>query len=125
MKNTDTFRDFQDETDKWMKECFGDTIPKDKAERNYRFLEEALELVQSCNIAKEDVIRLVNYTFNRPIGEITQEIGGTMVTLSALCSAHNVSLGISSNLELERCFKNIEKIRIKQANKEIKNESLP
>ena len=40
-------RDFQASVSPWMQQCFGPEISADITERNHRFLEEALELVQS------------------------------------------------------------------------------
>ncbi len=37
---------FQPNVQPWLLSCFGEQIANDKIERNHRFLEEALELVQ-------------------------------------------------------------------------------
>ncbi len=110
---------FQTQVREWVIKCFGETIADDKLERNHRFLEEALELVQSTGCSKEDAHSLVDYVFNRPVGEVYQEIGGVMVTLSALCSANKQPLFVNAMVELNRINKPeiIEKIRIKQATK--------
>ena len=108
---------FQRNVFNWVKEAFGVEIAYNKEERNHRFLEEALELVQSNNISKEDVLKLVDYVYNRPIGERYQEIGGTFITLCALCSAYDETLVECGNLELNRIYDKIDQIRIKQANK--------
>ena len=71
----------------WMLACFGPTIPFDKTERNHRFLEEALELVQSIGCTQSEAHQLVDYVYGRPAGEPSQEVGGVMVTLAALCIA--------------------------------------
>ena len=65
----------------WLYACFGEDVATNKLERNHRFLEEALELVQACGATQEDAHKLVDYTFNRPIGEKFQEVGGVMITL--------------------------------------------
>src|ERR1019366_7187801 len=70
----------------WMTECFGPTIPLDKMERNHRFLEEALELVQACYCTADEAHQLVDYVYGRPVGEKSQEVGGVVVTLAALCN---------------------------------------
>lgn len=116
---------FQGRTYRWTEHCFGKEIADDKIERNYRFTEEALELVQSAGIEKEKVLELVEYVFSRPVGEIKQEVGGVMVTLAAFCNANRINLEDEANNELQRCWNNIEKIRHKQANKKIKNGPLP
>src|ERR1700743_2608599 len=78
---------FQDEVSSWLLACFGEQISNDITERNHRFLEEALELVQSTGCVASEAHQLVDYVFSRPIGEVNQELGGVMVTLAALCYA--------------------------------------
>ena len=104
--------------------CFGREIANDKLERNHRFLEEALELVQACGCTASEAHQLVDYVFGRPKGEIGQEVGGVMVTLAALCLAQTVSMGYEGDVELARIWANVEKIRAKQASKP-KNSPLP
>lgn len=108
---------FQKRVEKWLSVCFGEEIAKDKTERNHRFLEESLELAQACGCSKEEALQLVDYVYNRPVGERQQEIGGVMNTLSALCSAYEDNLLDCANKELSRCWKLTEKIREKQRNK--------
>lgn len=119
-------REFQGQVDQWMLECFGREIANDKIERNHRFLEEALELVQACGCSSADAHMLVEYVFNRPKGAVGQEVGGVAVTLAALCSANAVDLNVEAHREVERiCLpENIEKIRAKQAGKP-RNSPLP
>lgn len=105
---------FQERADRWLLACFGTKIARDKVERNHRFIEEALELVQACDCSKEEVLKAVDYVFDRPRGEIDQEVGGVMNTLTALCSAHEIELEDAADRELERCWDRIEKIREKQ-----------
>ena len=116
---TADFNTFQDRVEPWLKECFGDIIPKDKVERNHRFLEEALELVQALNCSKEDAHDLVEYVYNRAVGEPHQEVGGVMVTLAALCLANELDMCYDGETELTRIKDPAltEKLRIKQLNK--------
>lgn len=114
MQEPNTFQEFVEE---WMLHTFGLEIAMDKTERGHRFLEEALELVQAGGMTQEDAHQLVDYTFGRPVGELKQEVGGTMVTLAALCSAHGVSMGDCAKNELARNWINAEKIRAKQKTK--------
>jgi NTP pyrophosphatase (non-canonical NTP hydrolase) len=108
---------FQKRVKLWSDECFGPEISMDKTERNQRFLEEALELVQSAGLLKEDALQLVDYVYDRPVGELEQEIGGTMVTLAALCNAHNIDLEAVSDVEVDRIWQKVDQIREKQKNK--------
>ncbi len=111
------FQTYQGRVVEWMMETFSMECCRSTAERNHRFLEESLELVQSLGCTAAEAHMLVEYTFNRPIGEAKQEVGGVMVTLAALCAAADVSMRGCAEDELERCWKNIEKIRAKQAGK--------
>ena len=65
---------FQQAVSLWMDACFGSEIAADRAERNHRFLEEALELVQACGCSTEEAHALVEYVYGRPDGEINQEV---------------------------------------------------
>ena len=110
-------RDFQVNVARWLLSCFGKEIAIDKVERNQRFIEEALELVQACGGTREDCHMLVDYVFGRPIGEPQQEVGGVMVTLAALCFAQNMHIDECATNEITRCWQNQDKIREKQLNK--------
>ena len=93
---------FQVRTHEWATECFGEATARDVRERNHRFVEEALELAQSCGMTAEDGHRLVDYVFGRSVGEKAQEVGGTMVTLAALCTAHDIDMMDAAETELSR-----------------------
>ncbi|MGG2044866.1 hypothetical protein [Burkholderia gladioli] len=110
---------FQARVQPWMMECFGPTIAADTIERNHRFLEEALELVQSLGCTASEAHQLVDYTFGRPIGEPMQEVGGVMTTLAALCLANTLDMHAAGEAELARISAPamVEKIRAKQAAK--------
>ncbi len=110
---------FQERVKPWLHECFGEMIAGDKEERNHRFLEEALELVQACGCTKEEALKLVDYVYGRPVGEKGQEVGGTMVTLAALCIAQGINLNEEAERELSRINlpEVVLKIRAKQAAK--------
>ena len=108
---------YQERVGRWMLACFGRHISRDRAERNYRFLEEALELVQSTGCTAHEAHQLVDYVFNRPSGDPVQELGGTPVTLAALATANGLNLNIAAETELERNWQIIEKIRAKWAAK--------
>ncbi|WP_254227843.1 hypothetical protein [Burkholderia gladioli] len=110
---------FQARVQPWMMECFGPTIAADRVERNHRFLEEALETVQSLGCTASEAHQLVDYTFGRPVGEPAQEVGGVMVTLAALCLANTLDMHAAGETELARISAPamVEKIRAKQAAK--------
>lgn len=114
LREADTF---QQRVQPWMMECFGPEISADKLERNDRFIEEALELVQASDYPKERAHQLVEYVYGRPKGEIHQEVGGVMVTLAAHCLAHGVDMDAAAETELARIWTKVEQIRAKQAAK--------
>lgn len=92
-------------------------VCRDGTERNHRFLEEALELVQSLGCTASEAHQLVDYVFGRPIGEPMQELGGVQVTLAALCFPHGLDMEAAAETELARVWTKIDKIRAKQAAK--------
>lgn len=108
---------FQDRVQPWMMACFGPEISADKSERNHRFLEEALELVQSCGCSRSEAHQLVDYVYDRPVGEPHQEVGGVQVTLAALCLAQSLDMHKAGEDELSRIWTKVDKIRAKQAAK--------
>lgn len=111
--------DFQSAVRDWCVECFGQTTADDASERNWRFFEEAIELVQSLGCTADDAHRLVDYVFERPAGEPHQEVGGTMVTLAALLAANGLSMAAGAADELARISspETMNRIRGKHARK--------
>lgn len=110
-------RSFQSRVGAWMQACFGPEISADRIERNHRFLEEALELVQALDCTRSEAHQLVDYVFDRPVGEPHQEVGGVRVTLAALCLANDLSEDSAAEDELARIWTKVEQIRAKQAAK--------
>ena len=80
-------------------------------------MEEGLELVQSLGCTREDAHLLVDYVYDRPVGEPLQELGGTMTTLAALCAIYDFDMNEAGEVELVRMWQMIERIREKQRNK--------
>lgn len=119
-----TFPAFQYRVQPWLLECFGPVTASDKRERNHRFLEESLELVQSTGCTRSEAHQLVDYVFDRPAGEKKQEVGGVMLTLAGLCLAQKIDMHACGEAELARVWNKIEQIREKQAAKP-KNSPLP
>ena len=108
---------FQPRVSKWMLACFGETISDDLHERNHRFLEEALELVQSCGCTRSEAYMLVDYVFDRPVGNAPAEVGGVCVTLAALCRARRIDMHAEGERELRRIWGMIDRLRAKQASR--------
>lgn len=105
---------YQERAKKWLLQCFGPEIASDRMERNHRFLEEALELVQAAGATRDDAMQLVDYVYGRPAGDTHQEVGGVMLTLAALCQAQGIDVMQAAEAELERAWSKIDVIRAKQ-----------
>lgn len=101
----------------WMMACFNDEIAFSVQERNHRFLEEALELVQSQGCTKHEALQLVDYVYGRDVGDPPQEVGGVIVCLAALCTASGIDMAAAGETELARIWTKVEKIRAKHAAK--------
>lgn len=73
-----------------------------REERAVRFVEEALELAQAIGVDRDQLHRLVDYVMNRPVGEVAQEIGGSMLTLYAVSAACGVDADAQAMKEVKR-----------------------
>lgn len=104
---------FQARVHDWMAQCFVRPDAMLPAQRSFRFTEEALELAQASGTSREDVMRLVDYVYGRPVGAVDQEIGGVVVTLAGLANSVGLSVEYAGNAELARCVENTDKIRAK------------
>lgn len=117
MSANEALRPFQKRVLDWLMSCFSMEICRDRQERNHRFLEEALELVQSLGCTQSEAHQLVCYVFGRPAGEPDQELGGVQVTLAALCYPNDLDMAAAAERELARVWTKIDAIRAKQAAK--------
>ena len=109
--------ELQERVGDWVEAAFGSEVAADKVERNHRFLEESLELVQSIGCTAEEAHQLVDYVFGRPKGHPFQETGGVLLTLAALCNANRLNMAQAGETELHRVYRKIDQIRAKQAAK--------
>ncbi len=107
----------QDEAVDWTTQTFGNGITNDKRERALRFLEEALELVQACDVPLHKVGTMVEYVYGRKQGEVKQEVGGVLICLFTLCGAHGIDSEQAVIDELSRAWNNQAVIRSKHFDK--------
>lgn len=77
----------QDAIFAWATEAFGDAEVASFSQRALRLLEETIELYQACEGDPALAHKLIDFIFDRPPGDIKQELGGVSVTLLVLCSA--------------------------------------
>lgn len=105
---------FQTRVVDWVRACLGAVEACDLLERQDRFLEEALELLQATGYDRDRVARLITYVYARPVGEARQEVGGTMTTLGALCAVlPGIDMMEAGEAELIRCCQRFDQIRAK------------
>lgn len=109
---------FQSRVWSWAFHCFGETVARNKQERTDRLFEEIAELCQTVDgWNRGRAHALVDYVFDRPVGEMRQEVGGSMLTLAAFCAAHDIDMGECAESELARVWTKVDVIRAKQAAK--------
>lgn len=105
---------FQDQVKAMVYGCFGKKAASNINERQLRFCEESMELLQATGMDRQQIFEVVDYVYNRKPGMAYQEAGGVMVTLSALLSCIDLHLDGVSSEELTRVIANMDTIREKQ-----------
>ena len=86
----------------WIDRTFSKEHRTDPRVRSDRFMEEATELFQAMTADRERAHDIVDYVFDRPIGEPCQELGGVVVTAMGLTSCMGEDLSELSHLEVSR-----------------------
>lgn len=97
---------YQQRVAKWLRKTFkGDARALGIEERCDRFMEEAIELVQSIGYDFRRIGAVANMVYGRQPGVTRQEVGGTIVTLAALCAMLDVDMNAAGQEELARIEK--------------------
>jgi hypothetical protein len=92
----------QQQVHEWCAAAFGAEHATSIPHRAIRMCEEAIEACQAAGGARSMVHRLVDYVFDRPAGELAQEIGGVGITLLTLAQAAGMSADAEEVREFER-----------------------
>lgn len=87
---------------RWCAETFGNGIEVTPGVRLMRFIEEATEMAQAFGLSKADVQKVVSYVYARPVGELSQEVGGVAITLMAFVESVGLSLPGCELTEIQR-----------------------
>ena len=107
----------QQDVEDWSNACFGPERLDDQHLTAVRFVEEALELAQAAGVTQREVTQVSQYVFNRPVGEMRNEVGGTYITLANLCNSFVIDMEAAARETLRSCWKRIEQIRSKDLGK--------
>jgi hypothetical protein len=83
-------------------EAFGEEQARSIPQRGVRLLEESDETAQAAGVTREMAHKLVDFVWDRPVGELSQELGGVGVTLLALASAAGLSAEAMEVQEVQR-----------------------
>lgn len=89
---------------KLVRNRFGTLAQISKKERARRVIEEAMELGQSVGLSMLDVDTISEHVFNRPVGEISQEHAGVLVSLLASAVANQIDLEEVTQAEIKRVW---------------------
>lgn len=102
----------------WAVACFGQAHTDDRDVRALRVLEEVLELAQAAGCDERTARRVLEYVYGRPAGVVSQEVGGTLITLAVFCEAYALDMEGCGEAEYDgRILARIEKIRERNATK--------
>jgi NTP pyrophosphatase (non-canonical NTP hydrolase) len=85
----------------WAVRCFGPEHVYNIPVRALRTVEEAIELAQACDVPEQVMLDLVKIVYARPKGDIHQELGSVMLTLTILCVV--IDVDIDAMLKNELC----------------------
>jgi predicted amidohydrolase YtcJ len=86
----------------WCVRAFGADHAASIPQRGIRMLEESAEAAQATGVSREIAHKLIDYVWDRPKGELAQELGGVGVTLLALAEAAALSADTCEQNEIVR-----------------------
>lgn len=87
---------------RWAIDCFGEDEATDPKQRVLRFLEESVELAQAIGLDREKALELVAFVYNRPAGDVQQELGQVGLTLMLVAECVSASADIAEQAECKR-----------------------
>lgn len=86
----------------WGHMCFGMTAMSSVLQRGIRFFEEACEATQAAGVTREMAHKQVDYVWDRPVGELEQEIGGCEIGILCLADAAGLDADLCGQMEVSR-----------------------
>lgn len=91
----------QNELRQWIETRLGLKAMHPK-ERGRRAGEEVLELMQVLGVDRTEAHRLVDHVYDKPVGDLRQELGGAALTLLGCAEGTGYNLGVCAEDELKR-----------------------
>lgn len=85
----------------WAVANFG-PVAANPVERAARCVEEAIEVAQSLGLPFDILLKIADRVYKKPVGEISQEIGGLFITMEALAEVVGVNTEACGQREFER-----------------------
>lgn len=85
----------------WVKSRLGESAMEPR-ERDLRFGEESIELLQAVGLSALDILRLLVHVYGKKPGRVGQEIGGVVTTLLTLAQSHDADMNICALMEIDR-----------------------
>lgn len=114
-------KEVEQRVDIWLRDCVGDDVAENLDERNHRFCEEALELLQACGYKLKDVMSMAAHVFEKePSTDIAGECADVLFVFFPLIKARDIDLGTAFRTALDRNWANSDKIREKNRHKPIR-----
>lgn len=83
-------------------ERFGPDHANSVPQRALRFIEEAIEACQAAGVDRDQLLKLVGFVYDRPVGELNKEIGAAGLTLLGLAAAAGLSADDEEDREVNR-----------------------
>lgn len=87
---------------RWAAQAFGVEQATSLPQRGIRLLEEAVEAAQAAGVDRGTARTVLEFVFDRPPGQLGQELGGVGVTVLALAQAAGLSAEAEEEREVER-----------------------
>lgn len=86
----------------WARAAFGEEHVSSVPQRALRLLEEAIELAQAAGVDQSLALKLVEFVYSRPVGDLFQEIGGVGVTALVFAESAGISAEKAIDKEAKR-----------------------
>lgn len=90
---------------KWCALAFGKEEAESLEQRGLRLFEETVEACQACNVDLAQLHHLLDFIYLRPVGQLTQELGGIGVCLLAMAEAAGVDADACEQQEVDRVLR--------------------